>query len=137
VDLFDDEVPWESLMADLTSAGAGPLALPVDNAAHLTRLTLQGARDRGWTFDDAWNAAMSRLQPSQAGGEIDPFQAASLREDRQLLEEDKPIFRALFEGRDPTPMERAQRLARATDRLEAGDRAARAMVAIPTRPLAA
>lgn len=124
-------------MASLSSIGAGPLALPVDNAAHLTRLTLQGARDRGWEFEEAWGAAMARLQPSQAGGYVDEAQAAVLREDRQLLEEDKPMYRAYWEGREPVAYERAQYLARATDRLAAGDRAARASVTIPARPVAA
>lgn len=139
MDVFDDGVGWERLQQALVAAGAGEMALPVDSASHLTRLTLQGARERGWTFDEAWAAAMARLQPSQAGGEVDLAQAASLREDRQLLEEDKPVFRAVYEGRPATPMEKAQRLARVTARLENGDRAVRTTViaAIPQRPLAA
>lgn len=140
VDVFDDGLGWEELQFALVIAGSGQMALPVDNASHLTRLTLQGARDRGWEFEEAWAAAMARLQPSQAGGEVDLLQAASLREDRQLLEEDKPFFRAVYEEREPTVMERAQVLARATSRLEAGDhadRAARAIAVVPERPLAA
>lgn len=139
MDVFDDGLGWEDLQASLAAAGAGGIALSVDSASHLTRLTLQGARERGWDFDRAWGAAMARLQPTQEGGEIDPYDAAALREDRRLLEEDKPFFRAVYEGREPTPMERAQRLVRVTERLEAGDRLARVRSAakVPSRPLGA
>ena len=89
-----------------------------DNARHLARLTLQGAREQGWGFEQAWATAMARLQPSQAGGAIDPVEAAELREDRRLLEEDQPLFRAAYERRDPTIMERAQCLAAGSDRVE-------------------
>lgn len=107
------------------------MALPVDNARHLTRLTLQGARDRGWSFDEAWGAAMSRLQPSQAGGAIDETAARELREDRQLLEEDRPLFRAAYEGREATPIERARRLAAVSGRVDSVLRPP--LAAIPAR----
>jgi hypothetical protein len=115
------------LLSTLEDVGAGRLAFEVDaarpdNARHLARLTLQGAREEGWDFDRAWSTAMARLQPSQAGGRIDPIEAAELREDRRLLEEDRPLFRAAYEGRDPTTMERAQRLAAGSDRVEAAFR---------------
>jgi hypothetical protein len=114
----------EQLLTTLVDVGAGTLALSVedarpDNSRHLARLCLQGARDEGWDFDRAWSTAMARLQPSQAGGAIDPVEAAELREDRRLLEEDRPIFRAAYERRAPTTMERAQRLAAGSDRVEA------------------
>lgn len=113
----------EQLMTTLIDVGAGTLALSVedarpDNPRHLARLCLQGARDEGWEFDRAWKTAMARLQPSQAGGDVDPVEAAELREDRRLLEEDRPLFRAAYERREPTTMERAQRLAMASDRVE-------------------
>jgi hypothetical protein len=67
---------------------------------------------------------MARLQPSQAGGTIDPVEAAELREDRRLLEEDRPIFQAAYEGREPTTMERARRLVAGSERVEAAFRPA-------------
>lgn len=113
----------ERLLSTLEDVGAGKLAFEVDaarpdNARHLARLTLQGARQEGWAFEEAWATAMARLQPSQAGGSIDQREAAELREDRRLLEEDRPLFRAAYEGRSPTTMERAQRLAAGSDRIE-------------------
>ncbi len=124
----------ERLLDALVDAGAGEMALPVDNARHLTRLTLQGALERGWDFDQAWGAAMSRLQPSQAGGAVDETAAAALREDRALLEEDRPLFQAAYEGRRPEPIERARTLARATTRIENGDYADRLFAGqIPSR----
>lgn len=107
------------------------MSLPVDNARHMVRLTLQGARERGWSFEDAWSAAMNRLQPSQAGGVVNASLAAGLREDRQLLEEDRPLFHAAFDDRDPTLRERAQRLAAVSTRVES------VMVPVPRRPRAA
>lgn len=125
----------ERLLDDLVDAGAGDMALPVNNARHLCRLTLQGALERGWDFEQAWSAAMSRLQPSQAGGSIDAVQAAALREDRQLLEEDRPLFQAIYEGREPTTRERAQRLAAVSTRCEELFRPQGPVVAIPVSPL--
>lgn len=117
----------ERLLSTLVDVGAGALAFEVDaarpdNARHLARLTLQGAKQEGWSFGEAWATAMARLQPSQAGGRIDPVEAAELREDRRLLEEDRPLFQAAYEGRTPTTMERAQRLAAGSDRVEANFR---------------
>lgn len=89
-----------------------------DHARHLVRLCLQGAHGEGWAFERAWATAMKRLQPSQTGGVINPAEAAMLREDRRLLEEDRSLFRAAYEGREPTTMERAQSLARASARLD-------------------
>jgi hypothetical protein len=117
------EVGLEKLLTTLEDVGAGKVALTVDdarpdNARHLARLCLQGARAEGWAFDRAWSTAMARLQPSQAGGAVDAVEAAELREDRRLLEEDRPLFQAAYEGREPTTMERAQRLAAAGERLD-------------------
>jgi hypothetical protein len=114
----------ERLLSTLVNVGAGTMALSVDDARpdhsrHLARLCLQGAREEGWEFERAWATAMARLQPSQSGGTIDPAEAAELREDRRLLEEDRPIFQAAYEGREPTTMERAKRLAAGSDRVEA------------------
>lgn len=113
-----DAVGLESLSEKLVEAGAGSFALEVDNARHLVRLCLQGARDEGFDFDEAWKMGMARLQPSQAGGEVDRAKARELREDRRLLEEDRPLFRAAYEGRPPTVMERAQRLAAVSGRVD-------------------
>lgn len=132
----------ERLLTTLVDVGAGALAFEVDaarpdNARHLARLTLQGAREEGWTFEQAWATAMARLQPSQAGGAVDPVEAAELREDRRLLEEDRPIFRAAFEGRPPTTIERAQRLAAGSNRLDEAFRQAPSIGSVERAMLAA
>lgn len=108
------EVGLERLLGKLASAGSGEHLSAQENVF----LTLKGARERGWGFDAAWAFAMNRLQPSQAGGEVDLEQAMQLREDRQLLEEDRPYYRATFEGRVPTVRERAQRLAAGSNRVD-------------------
>jgi hypothetical protein len=112
------EAGLEELLQKLEDVGAGRMALPVDHARHLTRLTLQGALGLGMSFEEAWSTAMARLQPSQEGGEVDEVAAAELREDRRLLEEDRPIFEAAYQGRAPTTMERARSLAAASNRLD-------------------
>jgi len=128
------EAGLEKLLTTLEDVGAGKVALSVDdarpdNARHLARLCLQGAREEGWSFEQAWSTAMARLQPSQAGGEVNPVEAAELREDRRLLEEDRPLFQAAYEGREPTTMERAQRLAAVGNRLDEAFRPAPAPAA--------
>jgi len=113
-----DAVGLERLSEKLAEAGAGQFALEVDSSRHLVRLCLQGAREEGLGFDEAWKMGMARLQPSQAGGGVDHANARDLREDRRLLEEDRQIFRAAYEGRAPTTIERAQRLVKVSGRVD-------------------
>lgn len=130
-----DDAELAELRVALRNMPSGPLAHEeLESAAQLVRLTLQGALEREWTFEQAWKAAMARLQPSQAGGSIDEAGAASLREDRRLLEEDKPWFQAIYEGREPTMLERAQRLAATTARLDADEATHRAVEKIRSAP---
>lgn len=136
------EVGLERLLLQLEDVGAGTLGLMIEesrpaNPRHLARLCLQGARDEGWGFEQAWATAMARLQPSQAGGSIDAVEAAELREDRRLLEEDRPIFQAAYEGRDPTMMECAQRLAAGSTRVDEAFRPAAPTLDPVTRALLA
>lgn len=78
------------------------MSLPAENV----RSTLEGARRLGLEFDRAWTLAINRVQPSQLGGFTDPQLASELAEDRTLLTEARPHYRAAYEGREPRPEER-------------------------------
>jgi hypothetical protein len=103
---------FDRLMCQLEELGSSDLSTPAESL----RVTLQGAAEEGWAFDDAWGTAMRRLQPSQAGGVIDLDEQRELAEARVLLEEDRPLFQAAFEGRDMTLRERGQRVVSAWGR---------------------
>lgn len=103
-----------SIGSDATLADLEGHHLAVENV----RMILQGGIERGLPFDDAWATAINRLQPSQAGGVVDHTLARELRESRELLEEDRPVFRAAYEQRPMTTRERAQRVAAAWRRLD-------------------
>lgn len=90
------------------------LSLPQET----TRFILDEARKRNWSFDDAWAAAINRLQPSAAGGTIDGVLESDLRETRAILEECRPHFRAAYEGREPTVRECAEEVVTAWGRLD-------------------
>lgn len=74
-------------------------------------MILTGARAEGWDFDEAWSAAINRLQPSQEGGVFDMDLAAILLEERALIEEDRSYWQASYEDRDMTSRERAYSVA--------------------------
>lgn len=97
----------EPLSASLGALDSEGLSLPQAT----TRLILSEARGRGYDFDSAWAMAVNRIQPSSAGGHIDPELDAELREQRGLLEEVRPFWRAAYEGGDLTPLERASTVA--------------------------
>jgi hypothetical protein len=117
---------FDRLMLALDRDGAGDLPLPgLDEAGldptssgHYVRLILTGAHEQGWPFDEAWSSAINRLQI--AGTTVDLDHARALAEDRQLLEEVRPHFHAAYEGRDPTPRERAQSVVSAWGREDHG-----------------
>lgn len=97
----------DRLLAGLAADGAASLLLPgVDEeitAPEYVRRVLELARPRGMTFDEAWAVAVNRLQvPAIDGLDV----AATVREERTLLEEVKPRWRAAYEGREPSPRER-------------------------------
>ncbi len=85
------------------------------------RLTLQGAKARGWPFERAWLVAINRVQPMNSQGgrlAVDPLEASELHEARALLEEDRALIRAIYEERSMTPIEAARRMVVALDRIE-------------------
>lgn len=93
----------EPLAASLGELDSEGLSLPQAS----TRIILSEARSRGIDFDPAWAMAVNRIQPSQLGGTIDPELDAELREQRALLEEVRPYWRAAYEGDEPSTLERA------------------------------
>lgn len=110
-------------MLGLGDAGAGELTLPgLDQptcAPQYVRMVLSGAKAEGWTFDRAWSAAVNRLQPSPLDGVIDSAAVTTLREERGLIEDCRPLWHAAYEGRDPTARERAEVTVAAWRRWEA------------------
>jgi hypothetical protein len=86
--------------------------------AQYVRITLTGAKQRGWEFEDAWRSAINRIQPPNVSGVVDPVQDCEMREARALLEEDRPAFQAAYEGREETPRERTERVVAAWGRLD-------------------
>jgi hypothetical protein len=69
---------------------------------------LSAANERRLPFDEAWSMAINRVQPSQIDGVVDVTLARELRDDRVLLEENRPYYQAAYEGRALTLQERAQ-----------------------------
>lgn len=120
---------FDRLQLSLEQVGSGPLALPgldePERPSAYVRMILTGCAERGWDFDKAWSAAVNRLQPSQLGGVVEIGLADTLREERALLEEDRGLWRAAYERRDPTARERAESTVAAWHRLDAGDRGTR------------
>lgn len=114
--------PFDRLLDSLDQQGAARLTLPgleePARPAEYVRMILNGARDEGWTFERAWSAAINRLQPSQAGGFVEDGLAATLREERALIEEGRPFYQAYYEGREPQPRERAEAVTAAWSRLD-------------------
>lgn len=110
-------------MASLAAVGAGAsLSLPgVDEAlpaAAYMRQVLEVGRERGLEFDQAWTLGFSRIQAPQTGGMINPLDAQLVREERSLLEECQPLWRANYERREPLALERARVHTRAWERLD-------------------
>lgn len=111
----------DDLIAAMEVGGCPPLPLPgVDEPlrpAEYVRIVLGGYRDRGFDFDTAYAAAINRLQPSQEGGVIDADLARTLREERALLEEERPIWQAAYEQRPVTNIDRRARSSALNTRL--------------------
>lgn len=103
---------FDRLLANLEQEGSGRLSLPgldePTRPAEYVRMILSGCRDRGFEFEAAWSAAINRLQPTQLGGDIDRSSLTILREERQLIEENRATWHAAYEGRDLTRQERIQ-----------------------------
>lgn len=95
---------FDVLLSRLDEGGSPRLSLPLleepMRPAEYVRVILQGARDEGWTFEEAWTAAVNRLQPPQAGGAFEDGLGEALREERSLIEENRPMWQAAYEGRE-------------------------------------
>lgn len=70
---------------------------------------LEVGKAAGMPFDDAWDRAVNRIQPSQGLGVASL--TAGLRDDRTLLEENRHAYQAAYEGRPMTASERAAMIA--------------------------
>lgn len=122
----------DGLLTSLAALGVdNRLTLPgVDEpvpAADYMRRCLALMRDREIPFDMAWNSTINRIQAPQAeGGMIaDESIGALVVEERALLEEDRTYWRAAYEQREPTTMERAQSRVRTWQRIDDGVMAAK------------
>lgn len=105
----------DRLLDALDRLGPTGIAIPAEDV----RLTLQGGRTRGMSFEQAWNIAVNRLQaPNTAGVALDEARQESLQEARVLIEEDRGVFLAAFEGRRLDVLSQARHVAREWDRLE-------------------
>lgn len=119
------DVGFDGLMASLSAIGADSLLpLPgVDEPTSATtyvRQVLELMQPRGTSFDEAWSAAINRIQaPQGEGGFIeDPRVGALVLEERALLEEDRPRWHAAYEGRPMTTREKALCTVRAWRRFD-------------------
>jgi hypothetical protein len=100
------DLGFDSLMASLSAVGAASL-LPLPGVDEPTSApdymcrALALLRDREVPFESAWSSAINRIQaPQGSGGAVeDPAMRSLVLEERQLLEEARPIWRAVYEGR--------------------------------------
>jgi hypothetical protein len=93
-------------MASLSAIGAASvLPLPgVDeptSAPDYMRRALTLLRERDLPFESAWSSAINRIQAPQGEGGLvdDPALRSLVLEERTLLEEDRPLWRAAYEQR--------------------------------------
>lgn len=125
--MLDSGSGFDSLLASLSAIGADTLLpLPgVDDPttpADYVRQCLALMGERGVPFEAAWSSTINRIQaPQGPGGSTDPIVRELVLEQRALLEEDRPLWQAAYEGRPLTSRERAVRTVAAWRRLEAGD----------------
>lgn len=66
----------------------------------------------------AWNTAINNVALPTRGGVVDPQLERAIAEDRALLAEVKPAFRAAYEGGERPSRDAAIAASRAEDRLE-------------------
>lgn len=109
-----EDLGFRDLMASLSAVGADSLLmLPgVDDpisAPEYMRRALGLIQRQGIPFEEAWSSAINRIQAPQGEGGLiaDPRVGALVREERALLEEDRPKWRAAYERREPTTREKA------------------------------
>lgn len=125
--MIDSGLGFDRLMTSLSALGADNLLTlpgvddPIHAGGYMTR-ALELLQDRGVDFDSAWSSVINRIQAPQGEGGLieDPHVAALVREERQLLEENRPAWRAFYERRPPTTRERALCTVAAWRRLDGG-----------------
>lgn len=117
----------ERVLESLSTIGADSLlALPgvdeLTTAPEYMRKVLALMKPRGIDFDQAWSSAINRIQaPQGEGGYIeDPRVGQLVLDERAMLEEDRPHWRARYEGRAETTREKATRVVAYWQRLESG-----------------
>lgn len=84
----------EKLLDDLRALGSNGLSLPSETVG----LVLTEAKHRGVPWPLAWNTAINNVAAPAKGGHVDPTMQEAITEDRALLSECKPAFRAAYEG---------------------------------------
>jgi len=121
---------FDNLLASLSAIGADSLLHlpgvddPITASSYLSR-ALSLMQERAIPFEQAWSSAINRIQAPQRDGVSDPRLAQLVSEERALLEEDRPKWRAAYERRPVTTRERAVCTVAAWRRLEAGTSVAR------------
>jgi hypothetical protein len=112
----------DRLLSSLSSLGSDGLSLPSETVG----LVLSEAKRNGMPWQLAWNTAINNVAAPAKGGYTDPAMFDAIAEDRALLGECKPAFRAAYEG-DAEVIDRDTTIAaaRAAERL--------ADVDVPTR----
>lgn len=124
--MLDSGVGMDGLLASLSAIGAcEPLTLPgVDDpitAPDYVARVLGLLQAREIPFEQAWSSTINRIQaPQGEGGFIEnPRVGRLVAEERALLEEDQPRWRAAYERRPLTTRERALCTVGAWRRLDA------------------
>jgi hypothetical protein len=94
------------LLADLRALGSNGLSLPSETVG----LVLSEAKRHGVPWVEAWNVAVNNAAPHSHVPSIDSARAEAIAEDRALLDECEPAFRAAYES-SARPLERDARIA--------------------------
>lgn len=101
-------------MASLSAIGADSLLTlpgidePTTASDYVCRV-LALMKERDVPFEQAWSSAINRIQAPQGEGGLieDPALGQTVLAARASLEEDRPAWRAAYEGRQMTSRERA------------------------------
>lgn len=86
----------DRLLDRLREVGANGLTLPSETVG----LVLTEAKRVNMPWRLAWNTAINNVAVPARGGVVDPQLEQAIAEDRALLAEVKPAFRAAYEGSD-------------------------------------
>jgi hypothetical protein len=104
---------FDRLMQALRENGADGEAL----ASETVGLLLGEAKRHGMPWRLAWNTAVNNVAAPALGGYIDPELQQAVADDRELLAEVKPAFRAAYEGAPPPERDLVVAARRADSRL--------------------